>query len=175
MVKNLPAVQEMRIRSLDREDPLEKEMVTHFSILAWEMPWTEESGRLQFHGVAKSLMWLGDLHLFSLLYLIPRAAIKKYYKLDSLKQQKCILSQFWRSEVWNRSVSRATCPTRLWRESWSHPGSGGSWHSLAYGIITPGFASASAEGLALWVALCSLFFFKRERATLNSRWFLSLF
>ena len=51
MVKNLPAMQEMQIRSLDWEDPLEKEMVTHFSILAWEMPWTEESGRLQTHGV----------------------------------------------------------------------------------------------------------------------------
>ena len=44
-VKNLPAmweIQEAWIRSLGREDPLEKEMTTHFSILAWEMPWTEE-------------------------------------------------------------------------------------------------------------------------------------
>jgi len=51
---DLPAVQEMQIRSLDREDPLEKEMVTHFSILAWEMPWTGEPGRLRIHGVMKS-------------------------------------------------------------------------------------------------------------------------
>ena len=46
-VKNLPAVQETRIRSLSWEDPLEKEMATHSSILAWRIPWTEEPGRLQ--------------------------------------------------------------------------------------------------------------------------------
>ena len=47
MVKNLPANQETQIRSLGWEDPLEKEMTTHFSILAWEIPWTEEPGGLQ--------------------------------------------------------------------------------------------------------------------------------
>ena len=46
-VKNLPAVQETRIRSLSWEDPLEKEMATHSSILAWRISWTEEPGRLQ--------------------------------------------------------------------------------------------------------------------------------
>ena len=46
-VKNLPARQEAWIQSLDQEDPLEKEMATHSSILAWEVPWTEEPGRLQ--------------------------------------------------------------------------------------------------------------------------------
>ena len=46
-VKNLPAVQETRVRSLGREDPLEKEMVIHSSILAWRVPWTEEPGGLQ--------------------------------------------------------------------------------------------------------------------------------
>ena len=44
MIKNLPAKQEMRVQSLGREDPLEKEVVTHSSILAWEIPWTEEPG-----------------------------------------------------------------------------------------------------------------------------------
>ena len=47
MVKNLPAVQEAQVQSLDWEDPLEKEMATHSSILAWRMPWTEEPGGLQ--------------------------------------------------------------------------------------------------------------------------------
>ena len=47
MVKNLPANQETQIWSLGWEDPLEKEMTTHFSILAWEIPWTEEPGGLQ--------------------------------------------------------------------------------------------------------------------------------
>ena len=44
MVKNLPAMQETRVRSLGQEDPLEKEMVTHSSIPAWKIPQTEECG-----------------------------------------------------------------------------------------------------------------------------------
>ena len=50
VVKNLPAVQETQVRSLGREDPLEKEMATHSSILAWEIPWMEEPGGLQSMG-----------------------------------------------------------------------------------------------------------------------------
>ena len=50
MVKNLPAVQESQTPSLGQEDPLEKEMATHSSILAWETPWAEEPGRLQSMG-----------------------------------------------------------------------------------------------------------------------------
>ena len=47
MVKNLPAMQETRVQSLGREDPLEKGTATHSSILAWEIPWTEQPGGLQ--------------------------------------------------------------------------------------------------------------------------------
>ena len=47
MVKNLPAVQENRVISLSQEDPLEKRMATHSSILAWRIPWTEKPGGLQ--------------------------------------------------------------------------------------------------------------------------------
>ena len=54
MVKNLPAKQESRVQSLGQEDLLEKKKVTHSSILAWEIPWTEEPGRL-VHGIAKEL------------------------------------------------------------------------------------------------------------------------
>ena len=46
MVKNLPAMQETWVRSLGREDSLEKEMATHSSILVWRIPWTEEPGGL---------------------------------------------------------------------------------------------------------------------------------
>ena len=49
-VKNLPAVWEIWVQSLGWEDPLEKEITTHSSILAWRIPWTEESGRLQSLG-----------------------------------------------------------------------------------------------------------------------------
>ena len=55
MVKNLPAMQEIEVRSLDQEDPLEKDMAIHSNILAWEIPWTEEPGRLQSMGSQKSL------------------------------------------------------------------------------------------------------------------------
>ena len=48
--KNLPAMQEMWVQSLGREDPLEKGMATHSSILSWRIPWTEEAGRLQSLG-----------------------------------------------------------------------------------------------------------------------------
>ena len=47
MVKNLSAMQEAKVQSLGREDPLDKEMVTHSSIVAWRIPWTEEPGGLQ--------------------------------------------------------------------------------------------------------------------------------
>ena len=47
MVKNLPAVQETQVPSLGWEDPLEKGMATHFSVLAWEIQWSEEPGGLQ--------------------------------------------------------------------------------------------------------------------------------
>ena len=50
MVKNLPAVQETGVQSLGWEDPLEKEMATHSSILAWRIPWIEETGGLQSMG-----------------------------------------------------------------------------------------------------------------------------
>ena len=46
----MPAMQETQVQSLDQEDPLEKEMTTHSSILAWEILWTEEPGRLQSMG-----------------------------------------------------------------------------------------------------------------------------
>ena len=49
-VKNLPVVQETQVWSLGQEDPLEKEMATHSSILTWKIPWTEEPGGLQSMG-----------------------------------------------------------------------------------------------------------------------------
>ena len=52
-VKNLPAIQETLVRSLGQEDPLEKEMATHSSVLAWRIPWTEETGGLQSMGLQR--------------------------------------------------------------------------------------------------------------------------
>ena len=52
-VKNLPAMQEIWLQSLGREDPLEKEMATHSSTLAWKIPWAEEPGGLQSMGLQR--------------------------------------------------------------------------------------------------------------------------
>ena len=54
LVKNLPAMQETWVQSLDWEDPLEKEMATHSSVLPWRIPWTEEPGGLQSMGSQES-------------------------------------------------------------------------------------------------------------------------
>ena len=61
MVKNPPTtLQEMRVQSLGLEDPLEKEMATRSSILAWEIPWTEKPGGLQSMGLQKSRTQLNN-------------------------------------------------------------------------------------------------------------------
>ena len=60
MVKRPPAMQETWVQSLGWEDPLEKEMATHSSILVWRIPWTEEPGGLQFTGVTKRRAQLSD-------------------------------------------------------------------------------------------------------------------
>ena len=52
-IKNLPVMWETQVPSLGQEDPLEKGMATHFSILAWRIPWTEEPGRLQSMGLPR--------------------------------------------------------------------------------------------------------------------------
>ena len=52
-VKNLPAMQETEVQSLGQEDPLEKGMAPHSSILAWQIPWTEEPGGLQSMGLLR--------------------------------------------------------------------------------------------------------------------------
>ena len=53
-LKRLPGMQETQVQSLGQEDPLEKEMATHSSILAWRIPWTEELGGLQSMGCKES-------------------------------------------------------------------------------------------------------------------------
>ena len=74
MVKNLPAMQETWLQFLDQEDPLEKGMATHFSILAWKIPWTEAPGGLQSMGLQKKSNRTEQLTLslpFSLVRTLP--------------------------------------------------------------------------------------------------------
>ena len=67
MVKNLPVMGETQVRSLDRNDLLEKEMATRSSILAWRTPWTKEPGRLQSMGSQRvGHNWVTNTHLFNL-------------------------------------------------------------------------------------------------------------
>ena len=54
LVKNLPAMEETRVQSLGQEDPLEKKMATHSTLLAWKIPWTEEPSGLQSMGLQES-------------------------------------------------------------------------------------------------------------------------
>ena len=66
-VKNLPAMRETRVQSLGQEDPLEKKMVTHSSILAWRIPWTEELGGLQSMGLQRvGQSWVTNTFTFLL-------------------------------------------------------------------------------------------------------------
>ena len=60
MVKCLSTMWEIQVQSLGQEDSLEKGMASHYSILAWRTPWTEEPGRATVHGVAKSRTRLSD-------------------------------------------------------------------------------------------------------------------
>ena len=75
MVKNLPAMQETCVQSLDQKDPLEKEMATHSSTLAWKIPWTEEPGGLQSMGS----------------YSQTQLSMKHYYKAESIR--KCQITE----------------------------------------------------------------------------------
>ena len=69
-LKRLPPMRETQVRSLGWEDPLQKEMVTHSSILAWRIPWTEKPGRLQFTGSQRvGHDWMTSLSLFLALAL----------------------------------------------------------------------------------------------------------
>ena len=61
-VKNLPAMWETQVQSLDQEDPLEKGMTTHSCILDWRIPWTEDPGQATVHGVTKSWTRLSHSH-----------------------------------------------------------------------------------------------------------------
>ena len=74
-VKRLSTMRETPVRSLGWEDPLEKEMAIHSRTIAWKIPWTEEPGRLQFHGVTKSQTQLSNFtYLLIVLYWVLNVA-----------------------------------------------------------------------------------------------------
>ena len=103
MVKHLSAMQETRVRSLSWEDPLEKEMAAHSSILAWKIPWTEEPGRLPSMGSQRvGHDWATSLHFtfvkpeFDFILIQPflqlRAVITLMLQIRGLKPRRTELS-----------------------------------------------------------------------------------
>ena len=102
LVKNLPAILEIWVRSLGWEDPLEKGTTTHSSILAWRIPWTEEPGRLQSMGSQRVRHnWTN----FTSLLQETKAEIQPW---GLGNQRKVVLRRFVGSQ------------TYLWNESWGH-------------------------------------------------------
>ena len=82
-IKNLPPMQETQVWSLGWEDPLEKEMTTHSSIIAWRIPWTEDPGRLQSMGSQRVGHDWGTMHtcMSSDMAVVP-AAYEQFNEYD---------------------------------------------------------------------------------------------
>ena len=99
-LQRLSAMRETWVRSLGREDSLEKEMATHSSILAWRIPWTEEPGGLQstVHGVAKSRTRLSDF-THSLMCLGVDFFLFQFLELDLFLQSFFTISFSWKEYV----------------------------------------------------------------------------
>ena len=89
MVSNLPAVQDTQVRSLGQDDPLEKGMATHSSVLAWRIPWTEEPGRLQSMGSRRARRDRVMKHTEAQL-LLPLAACLTQAKLTGQRKGKSL-------------------------------------------------------------------------------------
>ena len=105
-VKRLPAMQETQVRFLDREDPLEKEIATHSSTLAWKMPWMEKPGRLQPTGSQRVRHDWG-LHIlcfFLSLSIRPLPSPTYDHKSDMIP---CI--QYAWTEIWVRNSTITMC------------------------------------------------------------------
>ena len=79
MVKNLPAMQQTEVRSVDQKDPLEQEMATHSSILAWQIPWTREPGGLQSMGPQRDTT--EHVHLHVVFYMFTNKEV--YHQCNS--------------------------------------------------------------------------------------------
>ena len=104
MVKCLPTVRETRVRSLSREDPLEKEMATHSSILAWKIPWTEKPGGLQ----SMELQRVGhDLSVYH--FTDHLLCVHQQSRLDSIRQI--------RFRLLSMVTERPQCVLRNWTQS----------------------------------------------------------
>ena len=119
----MPQTQETWVLSLGQEDPLEKKMATHSSTLAWETPWTEEPGRLQSMGFAKSQTWLKWLQFSSIQSLMSNSLktpwTLQYARLPCPSQasgacsNSCPSSQWCHPTISSSVVPFSSCPQSL--------------------------------------------------------------
>ena len=111
-VKNLPAVWENQVKFLDQEDPLEKKMATHSSILAWEIPWTEEPGGLQSTGhkelnsTEQLSLWLvahNPVHVgvFMISSVQSFSCVRLFTTSSTVAPQAPLSMGFSKQEYWN--------------------------------------------------------------------------
>ena len=106
VAKNPPAKQKIRLWSLGQEDALEKEMATHSSILAWEIPWTDKPGGLQSTGSLESRTWLSN-------YITTT----EYHRLCGLQATIIYFSQFWRLRSSKSKDQKIQCLVRTLPDS----------------------------------------------------------
>ena len=134
-LKRLPPMPETWVWSLGQEDPLEKEMATHSSILAWRIPWTEEPGRLQSMGSQRVRQETEQLHLhlvFKGLYNNSISCLKAVSGLNLLANSVILKCKFrWSTPKSDRlyslqpkmeklyTVSRIETRSWLWLRSWT--------------------------------------------------------
>ena len=132
MVKHLPTMWETRVRFLDWEDPLEKEMATHSSTLAWRIPWMEEHGRLQSTGSQKvGHDWATSLSLSSIpAWKIPWT--EEPSRLESMGSQSQTQQSDFLSFLfyWDWTQSCYSC----WPSTTPEGVQGGVMHSVLQGI-----------------------------------------
>ena len=116
-IKRLPIMRETQVQSLGQEDPLEKEMATHCSTLAWKIPWTEELGRLQSMGLQRVRHnWTTSLHFNTELYQIEC----HQSKIWSLKTFVMISSFIGPEDKdYRKCIFELTCNERQdWKGNW---------------------------------------------------------
>ena len=155
MVKSLPAMQETRVWSLGQEDPLEKGLAIHSGILAWRIPWTEETGRGR-----------KELDITERLTLTPRSwnsIIGLFSSVQSLNQLACMLALNWNVVSWISDMGWPfTIGPKLNQSQWyswpifrvsylgCHLLKGGKWELRGEGVLRSslaGFATAAAASL----------------------------
>ena len=143
MVKNLPTVLKTVVRSLGQEEPLEKGMATHSSILAWRIPWTEEPGGLQSMGSQRvGHNWATFISLCLLLLLLSRFSRVRlcatpemeahqaplslgFFKARTLEWVAISFSNEWKWKVKGKLLSRVRLPATPWTTAHQAPPSMG--------------------------------------------------